>query len=83
MITLSEFSRSAESARASRLIYEDMAFVAHISELERVAPIADCVTEDRSQPQFEAAGQRCASGFRRFTERLLGIFLPNTPASAK
>ncbi|TQV70236.1 hypothetical protein [Denitrobaculum tricleocarpae] len=83
MITLSEFSRSAETARASRLIYEDMAFVAHFSELERISPVADCVTEDRSQPQLEAAGSRCAGGYGRITERLLRIFWPNTPASAK
>lgn len=83
MITLAEFSRSAESAGASRLIYEDMAFVAHFSELERVSPVPDGVTEDLSQPQLEAAGRCCASGFRRFIERLLHIFRPNTPASAK
>lgn len=40
MIKLTELARSPSAARRARLAYEDLGLVAHLSELERVDPIA-------------------------------------------
>lgn len=83
MITMMEFTRSAEAARASRLIYEDMALVAHLSELERKAPIANCLTEKRPQSDFEGVGAFIVVGIRRVFTRFLHTRAPRSHASAR
>lgn len=83
MITLMDFTRSAEAARASRLIYEDMAFVAHLSDLERTAPTATCLEDERLQSDSEGVGAFVILGFRRFAARLLCVRSPRSHASAR
>lgn len=53
MFTLTEIARSGAAARRARLPYEDLALVAHLSELERV---------QRERPDMAIQGQ---SGRRR------------------
>lgn len=77
MITLTEFSRSAASARAGRMLYEDLALVAHLSELERSA------SEAKRENGIQTTGFVLVAGFRRFIERTLSVFRPHSPASAK
>lgn len=83
MITLTQFTRSAESARASRMIYEDLALVAHLSELQQVAAIATQGKEERSKSCALRSRQGLAKAFRRSAERVLSVLRPHSHASAK
>lgn len=83
MITLTEFSRSAESARAGRMVYEDLALVAHLSELEQLAAIAKRERREPSEMEICATGYGLTAGLKRSFERALSVFRPHSSASAK
>lgn len=83
MITLTEFSRSAKSARASRMIYEDLALVAHLSELQQIAAIAQREKQERAKSYGGWARHGLAVPFRRFAERALSVLRLHSSASAK
>ncbi|WP_282606470.1 hypothetical protein [Pelagibius sp. Alg239-R121] len=65
MITLTDLSHSAARAREGRLLYEDLAFVAHLTELDRHAAHYDL----RRRNVFPA------NGLLRTLKRLLS-FVP-------
>ncbi len=77
MITLTEFSRSATSARAGRMIYEDLALVAHLSELELSASEAQRGSQARLKAGTGENGYGLMASFRQSFERTLSLFRPH------
>lgn len=79
MITLKELSRSPDAARCGRVLYEDMAFVAHLSELDRQSERLG----SRKHPAgisapLIAAGRRCAG----YIKKIVRLANGSAPGSA-
>ncbi len=83
MISLAEFSRSPKSARSGRVLYEDLALVAHLSELERQAVMMKPGARER-RASFQA---RIGLVYASFVSRLSGgtarSLTPQSPVSMK